>query len=87
MARVVGVDPDGKVIMYKPTQLEHGSDGNIHLRPFMPETDDEFIRLNSDMEGWRVVSRANPKREILEAYHEFAEINQDTYVPSGAVLH
>lgn len=87
MTRVVGIDPEGKVFMFKPTQLEHGEGGNIHLRPFMPETDDEFITLNSHLEGWRVISRATPKRDILEAYHAFAEVNQDEYVPAGAVVH
>lgn len=74
---------EGTIVLYKPAQLAQNYEGELVLTDWMPLTDDQYIFLPLD----RIVTIANPKPQILEAYHTSIGVTEHAYLPEGETLH
>lgn len=76
-------ESDEMMVLFKPAELVPTYEGDVVIRQWMAESDDKYFFLPPT----RVVTVANPKPEILNAYLNVIGVTPEAFIPEGATLH
>ncbi len=76
-------DSEHMMVLYKPAELVPTYEGDVVIRQWLAESDDDYFMLPMG----RVITVANPKQAILEAYLNVIGVTKEAYLPEGETLH
>lgn len=80
---VCNVGEHDSTVLFKPAQIISKMDGTLMMGDWLPETDDDYIAIPSDL----IMATANPKKDILNGYHGSIGVTLNSYLPEGETLH
>lgn len=70
---VQNIEETDKVVLHRPAMIVNMMDGSINMMEWTPETDDEFIVIEST----RVVTYATPKEMLSTNYKKLTSPRMD----------